>query len=77
MDIEIKVVFTIFFTFICVASLFARNGDSKAQHMAWRGGVNDPIRLLIMNKNGEFRKFFKASVVVFFSLFITAIWFLL
>lgn len=73
MDFEVKIIFTIFCIFICVGLFIADRGDDGS-HAGWMGGVSDPIRMLIMNKNGAFRKFFKTFVVVFFLVFLTIVW---
>lgn len=75
MDFEVKIIFTIFCIFICVGLFITDRGDDRS-HAGWMGGVSDPIRMLIMNKNGTFRKFYKAFVVVFFLVFLTIVWIL-
>jgi hypothetical protein len=76
MEPQFKIIFTVFAVAIAVAICFI---DPKRNNAGpdwfWKGGRRDPIRNLICQRDGTFRRFTKVSILMWFAAWLAILWF--
>lgn len=55
-------------------TLIDSNSNNAGPHWLWRGGENDGLRNLLMQKDGRLRRFTKVFILLFFAIFLLVIW---
>lgn len=73
MPIEEKIIFSSIIIILSVVFMFLNMSKIKAGSK-WKLGKKDPVRNMLFTEKGEFRKYSKAGIVLWFMSMLILIW---